>query len=101
MSSLCQCGYCRQSGAATMPVQSDSCSAVHMFPKSFFKHIVPALLAGLGLRLFFVWHFPFYSGDTAYYEELARNWLRSEERRVGKSVDLGGRRIIKKKKKKQ
>ena len=46
-----------------------------MFPKSFFKHIVPALLAGLGLRLFFIWHFPFYSGDTAYYEELARNWL--------------------------
>src|SRR6266850_5538996 len=29
-------------------------------------------------------------------------WLRrSEERRVGKSVDLGGRRIIKKKKKKK
>src|SRR2546423_6367985 len=27
-------------------------------------------------------------------------WSRSEERRVGKSVDLGGRRIIKKKKKK-
>ena len=26
--------------------------------------------------------------------------MRSEERRVGKSVDLGGRRIIKKKKKK-
>jgi len=46
-----------------------------MFPKSFFKHIVPALLAGLGLRLFFIWLFPFYSGDTAYYEELARNWL--------------------------
>src|SRR6266481_2904317 len=75
MSSLCQCGYCRQCGAATMPVQSDSCSAVHMFPKSFFKHIVPSLLAGLGLCLFFLWHFPFYSGDTAYYEELARNWL--------------------------
>src|SRR6266704_5283297 len=46
-----------------------------MFPKSFFRHIVPALLAGLGLRLFFICHFPFYSGDTAYYEELARNWL--------------------------
>src|SRR3546814_21162785 len=34
---------------------------------------------------------------------LSRKWLRSEERRVGKecvsSVDLGGRRIIKKKKK--
>jgi hypothetical protein len=46
-----------------------------MFPKSFYKHLLPALLAGLGLRLFFIWHFPFYSGDTAYYEELARNWL--------------------------
>src|SRR5256885_12265516 len=29
----------------------------------------------------------------------AVHWSRSEERRVGKSVDLGGRRIIKKKKK--
>jgi hypothetical protein len=46
-----------------------------MLPKSLFKHLVPALLAGLGLRLFFILHFPFYSGDTAYYEELARNWL--------------------------
>jgi hypothetical protein len=46
-----------------------------MFPKPFYKHLLPALLAGLLLRLFFIWHFPFYSGDTAYYEELARNWL--------------------------
>ena len=46
-----------------------------MFPKPFYKHLLPALLAGLGLRLFFIWHFPFYSGDTTYYEELARNWL--------------------------
>jgi hypothetical protein len=46
-----------------------------MFPQPFYKHLLPALLAGLGLRLFFLWHFPFYSGDTAYYEELARNWL--------------------------
>ncbi len=46
-----------------------------MFTKPFVKHLAPALLAGLGLRLFFIWHFPFYSGDTAYYEELARNWL--------------------------
>src|SRR5258708_39853072 len=30
----------------------------------------------------------------------AKSVMRSEERRVGKSVDLGGRRIIKKKKKK-
>jgi hypothetical protein len=46
-----------------------------MFPKVFYKHLAPALLAGLALRLFFIWRFPFYSGDTAYYEELARNWL--------------------------
>jgi hypothetical protein len=46
-----------------------------MLPKSLYKHILPALLAGLALRLFFIWHFPFHSGDTAYYEELARNWL--------------------------
>src|SRR5712691_298747 len=58
-----------------MPVQSDSISTAHMFTKPFVKHLAPALLAGLGLRLFFVWHFPFYSGDTPYYEELARNWL--------------------------
>jgi hypothetical protein len=46
-----------------------------MFPRAFYKHLAPALLAGLALRLFFIWRFPFYSGDTAYYEELARNWL--------------------------
>src|SRR5277367_6684446 len=34
-----------------------------------------ALVAGLALRLFFIWRFPFYSGDTKFYEELARNWL--------------------------
>src|SRR5690554_3882670 len=37
---------------------------------------------------------PIYRGDLFY----AVNGTRSEERRVGKSVDLGGRRIIKKKK---
>src|SRR5712692_9725783 len=58
-----------------MPVQSVSFSTAHMFTKPFVKHLALALLAGLGLRLFFVWHFPFYSGDTPYYEELARNWL--------------------------
>jgi hypothetical protein len=46
-----------------------------MFHKSLYKHLLPALLAGLLLRLFFILRFPFYSGDTAYYEELARNWL--------------------------
>jgi len=46
-----------------------------MFTRTFAKQLAPALLAGLALRLFFIWRFPFYSGDTAYYEELARNWL--------------------------
>ncbi|GAC1679523.1 MAG: hypothetical protein PVS2B2_17320 [Candidatus Acidiferrum sp.] len=46
-----------------------------MLPKPFFKHLIPALSIGLGLRLFLVWRFPFASGDTPYYEELARNWL--------------------------
>src|SRR6266851_4385082 len=58
-----------------MPGQSDSSPAAPMFSKPFVKHLAPALLAGLALRLFFILHFPFYSGDTAYYEELARNWL--------------------------
>jgi hypothetical protein len=52
-----------------------SCPVAIMFPEPFYKHLVPALLAGLLLRLFFILKFPFYSGDTAYYEELARNWL--------------------------
>src|SRR6202521_2825516 len=58
-----------------MPEQSGPSSTIHMFTKTFVKHLAPALLAGLALRLFFIWHFPFSSGDTAYYEELARNWL--------------------------
>ena len=39
------------------------------------KHLVGAMLLGLALRLFFVIHFPFYAGDTKFYDELARNWL--------------------------
>src|SRR6267143_277117 len=58
-----------------MPRQTDSSPAGHMFTRTLAKHLAPALLAGLALRLFFILHFPFYSGDTAYYEELARNWL--------------------------
>lgn len=44
-------------------------------PKAVYKHLFLALLVGLALRLFFIWRFPFASGDTPYYEELARNWL--------------------------
>ena len=39
------------------------------------KNAAAALLLGLALRLFFIFHFPFYAGDTKFYEELARNWL--------------------------
>jgi hypothetical protein len=40
-----------------------------------YRHLVAALLCGLALRLYFIAHFPFYSGDTKFYEEMARNWL--------------------------
>jgi 4-amino-4-deoxy-L-arabinose transferase-like glycosyltransferase len=40
-----------------------------------YRHLVAALLCGLALRLYFIAHFPFYPGDTKFYEELARNWL--------------------------
>ena len=40
-----------------------------------YVHVIATLIAGLALRLFFIWRFPFASGDTPYYEELARNWL--------------------------
>ncbi len=39
------------------------------------KHLIGAVLVGLALRLFFVWRFAMVSGDTAIYEQLARNWL--------------------------
>jgi 4-amino-4-deoxy-L-arabinose transferase-like glycosyltransferase len=40
-----------------------------------YRQLGAALAAGLALRLLFIWRFPFYSGDTKFYEELARNWL--------------------------
>src|SRR5580692_2664130 len=40
-----------------------------------YRQLGAALAAGLALRVFFIWRFPFYSGDTKFYEELARNWL--------------------------
>ncbi|MGH9699847.1 MAG: hypothetical protein ACRD52_10355 [Candidatus Acidiferrales bacterium] len=38
-------------------------------------YFAAAMAAGLALRLYFIFHFPFSSGDTKFYEELARNWL--------------------------
>jgi hypothetical protein len=35
-----------------------------------------AVVAGLALRLFFVFRFPAATGDTIVYEQLAENWLR-------------------------
>jgi hypothetical protein len=43
--------------------------------KRIFSHTVAALVAGLCLRLFFVFKFPFAPTDTALYEQLATNWL--------------------------
>src|SRR5208282_1274944 len=53
------------------------CSIVRCvaFMKRIFSHTAAALLAGLCLRLFFVFKFPFAPGDTALYEQLATNWL--------------------------
>jgi hypothetical protein len=43
--------------------------------KRIFSHTVAALAAGLCLRLFFAFKFPFAPTDTALYEQLATNWL--------------------------
>jgi len=40
-----------------------------------YVHLTCALFAGLALRLFFITHLSPYTGDTKFYEELARNWL--------------------------
>jgi hypothetical protein len=43
--------------------------------KRIFSSPGVALVAGLCLRLFFVWRFPASSGDTVLYEQIASNWL--------------------------
>ena len=44
------------------------------FPISY-RQLAAALACGLALRLLFISRFPFYAGDTKFYEELAQNWL--------------------------
>ncbi|HEY2461928.1 MAG TPA: hypothetical protein VGI16_14050 [Candidatus Acidoferrum sp.] len=44
--------------------------------KRIFSSSLVAILAGLGLRLFFVLKFPADSGDAVLYEEIATNWLK-------------------------
>jgi hypothetical protein len=54
--------------------------------KRFFSNVLPALLVGAGLRLFFVLKYPATSGDTVLYDQLATNWLK-----FGKlAMDIGG-----------
>ena len=43
--------------------------------RRFFSNPIIALVAGLGLRLYFVLVFPTNAGDTGLYEQLARNWV--------------------------
>src|SRR5271169_5626746 len=43
--------------------------------KRILSHAVAALVAGLCLRLFFVYKFPFATNDTLLYEQLATNWV--------------------------
>jgi hypothetical protein len=53
---------------------SSSGARPRLLPISY-QHLAAALCCGLALRLYFVARFPFYAGDTKFYEELAQNWL--------------------------
>jgi 4-amino-4-deoxy-L-arabinose transferase-like glycosyltransferase len=54
--------------------RSSSIADTRAFPISY-RNLAAALLCGFALRLLFISHFPFYAGDTKFYEELAQNWL--------------------------
>jgi hypothetical protein len=54
--------------------KSPSIAHTSAFPVSY-RHLAAALLCGFALRLLFISRFPFYAGDTKFYEELAQNWL--------------------------
>ena len=61
----------RDANAAT----GASYNALEIFRHLSYRHLLAALSLGLALRLFFIIHFPFYAGDTKFYDELARNLL--------------------------
>lgn len=67
-------GRLRLNNRQSLPSSSDFRPNL-MLPEPISRHLLPALLVGLALRLFLIWRFPFASGDTPRYEELARNWL--------------------------
>ena len=52
-----------------------SYNPLEIFRHLSYWHLLAALSLGLALRLFFIIHFPFYAGDTKFYDELARNLL--------------------------
>src|SRR5229473_5476102 len=54
--------------------------------KRIFSHPLAALIAGFGLRLYFVLKFPATSGDTVLYEQIATNWLKHHVY----AMDVGG-----------
>src|SRR5258706_5712251 len=41
------------------------------------RHLIPAAIIGMALRLFFIARFPFSAGDTSIYQELAQNLVES------------------------
>jgi hypothetical protein len=61
----------RDANAAT----GASRNALEILRHLSYGQLVAALSLGLALRLFFIIHFPFYAGDTKFYDELARNLL--------------------------
>jgi hypothetical protein len=54
--------------------------------KRILSHPLAALIAGSGLRLYFVLKFPATSGDTVLYEQIAANWLKHHVY----AMDVGG-----------
>jgi hypothetical protein len=61
----------RDADAAT----GTSYNSLEIFRHLSYWHLLAALSLGLALRLFFIIYFPFYAGDTKFYDELARNLL--------------------------
>ncbi len=60
-----------------MPLVEKQPGSTHKSAGDHFSYLqlAAALLVGLALRLFFIEFRPFYSVDTKFYEEIARNWL--------------------------
>jgi 4-amino-4-deoxy-L-arabinose transferase-like glycosyltransferase len=62
-------------GTIFASTDDSSISTARNFLPVSYVQLGAALLIGFALRLFFIFKFAPYSGDTKFYEELARNWL--------------------------